>query len=82
MWGGQNRAARRMQFRTLSTGSATVTVRRGRHVVHRFTLRRTGLRVHHLRLRAGRLPRGLHRITFSARSGRVREARSVVSRKL
>ncbi len=59
-----------------------MTVRRGKRVVHRFVLRRTGPKVHHLRLPAGRLRGGLYRITFSARSGRIRETRTVTSRKL
>jgi hypothetical protein len=81
-FGGKTKTSLGIRLRTLAKGRATVTVKRGKRRVKRFTLswkhRATILR----KLRARGHRRGTYKVTVAARSGKVRQTVTLYARRI
>jgi hypothetical protein len=68
--------------RLVRKGSITITVRRGRKVIKRWTITQAGTTTHRRFLKAGRLPRGDYRVTIAATAASLTQTVTLTSRKL
>jgi photosystem II stability/assembly factor-like uncharacterized protein len=81
-FGGRSHTSLLISFRTVRSGRAVVTVRRGSHVVKRYKPSWKGARTVRLRLRSLHLRPGTYSVTVSARAGKSRQTVKLYSRRI
>jgi hypothetical protein len=81
-FGGRLHTSLLISFRTVRSGRAVVTVRRGKHVVKRYKARWKGARTVRRRLRSLHLPRGNYSVVVAARAGKTRQTVKLYSRRI
>jgi hypothetical protein len=81
-FGGKTRTSLGIRFRTLRSGRATITVKRGKRTIRRFKVAWKGKTTVRRKLRARGLRRGRYRVTVAARSGRTRQTAALFARRI
>jgi hypothetical protein len=81
-WGGTRHVRLGMAVRLTRKGSIKITIKRGKKLVKRFTIRRAGTKTRRVYLKAGRLPRGDYRVTIAATAASLHQHATLTSRKL
>jgi hypothetical protein len=81
-FGGKTRTSLGIRFRTLRSGRATITVKRGKRTIRRFKVAWTGKATVRRKLRARGVRRGRYRVTVAARSGRARQTATLFAHRI
>jgi hypothetical protein len=81
-FGGRTRTSLAFALKTLTSGSATVTIKRGKKTIKRFKYAKTGTKTIRGKLRAATAKRGVYTVTIVASAGGVREQAVLVARRI
>jgi hypothetical protein len=81
-WGGTRHTSLGTAIRLTRSGSVTITIRRGKKLIKRFSIKHAGAKTRRVRLKAGHLPRGDYRVTIAATAASLRQSVVLTSRKL
>ena len=81
-WGGTRHVRLGVAVRLTRKGSVKITIKRGKKLVKRFTIKQAGTKTRRVYLKAGRLPRGDYRVTIAATAASLHQHSTLRSRKL
>jgi hypothetical protein len=81
-WGGTRHTSLGTAIRLTRSGSVTITIRRGKKLIKRFSIKHAGAKTRRVGLKAGHLPRGDYRVTIAATAASLRQSVVLTSRKL